>query len=478
MYDLTTAGAADYRLAGRRSETMMPLTRALGTFAAGLRFEMLPEKAVEAVKLGFTDCVAVMLAGAREPVAKIVTTSMVQTSADGEARLFLRPVRASAIDAALANGVAAHALDYDDVALAGHPSTVLVPAILAEAEAVGADGRAAVTAYVAGYETWARLVEREPDPYHRKGWHPTAVMGPVAAAAAIASLRRLDAERATTALGIGASMAGGIVANFGTMTKPFHAGRAAAAGVAAARLAAAGMTASADAIEHQLGLLAALSPHGRADRETPLDALGQSWRIVERGLNVKKYPICYATHRSIDAIIDLVRTHDLSPAAVAGIDVTIGATQCAMLRNHRPQTGLEAKFSMEFAMASALVARRVGLSELTTAFVQRPEVQNNMGKVRISSTDTVSADDPIFSASDRVDIELTDGGRLASPEIRFARGHWSMPLRPEELWMKFSDCAAGELGGTAAHALFADLQTLERMGDLRRLCKSPALAHA
>src|SRR5207244_3910356 len=191
-----------------------------------------------------------------------------------------------------------------------------------------------------------------------------------------------------------------------------------------------------------------------------------------------KYPICYATHRSIDALMDLVTAHDLAPAAVAGIDVTIGTTQCAMLRNHRPQTGLEAKFSMEFAMASALVARHVGLSELTTAFVQRPEVQNNMGKVRISSTDTVAEDDPAFSASDRVEIELAGGGRLASPEVRFARGHWSMPLAPEELWVKFSDCAAGELGGNAAHALFADLQALERVGDLRGLCKAPARGDA
>src|ERR1051326_455691 len=268
---LAAFARGDYALANSPAEdTHMPapLTRSLGSFAASLKYEMLPAQAIEAVRLGFPDCVAVMMAGVREPVLRIVSSTMVRTDPKGEARICLGRERASAIDAALCNGVAGHALDYDDVALAGHPSTVLVPAILAEAEATGADGRAAITAYVAGYETWARLVERDPDPYHRKGWHPTAVAGPVAAAAAIANLRRLDADKATMAIAVGASLSAGLVANFGTMTKPFHAGRAAASGVTAARLAQNGMTGSPDAIEHPLGLLAALSQIGRAsDRE-------------------------------------------------------------------------------------------------------------------------------------------------------------------------------------------------------------------
>jgi 2-methylcitrate dehydratase PrpD len=446
-----------------------PLTQSLGEFAASLRFDALPARAVEAARLGFTDCVAVLLAGAREPVTGIVASTMVAANDAGEARLWFGNKRTSAIDAALANGVAAHALDYDDVAFTGHPSAVLVPAILAEAEAIGADGSAALTAYVVGYETWAALNAREPDTYHRKGWHPTGVLGPVAAAAAIANLRRLGSHQATMALALGASMSSGIVANFGSMAKPFHAGRAAPAGVTAARLAHAGMTASADAIEHPLGLLNALSPQGRADREKPLDDLGRGWRILDCGLNLKKYPICYATHRSIDAMVDLATEHNLDPGAVAGIDVTIGITQAAMLRNHAPQTDIEAKFSMEFAMASALVARRVGLAELSTEFVRRPEVRSAMTKVRTRTTNTVAADDPGFAASDKVEIELVDGTHLASPDIRFARGHWQLPMKTEELWAKFSDCTAQELDEDAAEALFANLQALDRIGDLRAL---------
>jgi len=453
-----------------------PLTRSLGSFAASLKYDALPAKAVEAVRLGFTDCVAVMMAGLPEPVLRIVKETMVRTDPKGEARVCLGRERANAIDAALANGTAAHALDYDDVALAGHPSTVLVPAILAEAEAIGADGRAAVTAYMAGYETWARLVERDPDPYHRKGWHPTAVAGPVAAAAAIANLRGLNAEQATMAIAIGASMSAGLVANFGTMTKPFHAGRAAASGVTAARLAQNGMTASADVIEHPLGLLSALSPKNRADCDTPLDDLGCEWRIIEKGLNVKKYPMCYATHRSIDALMDLAKAHDLKPSDVAGIEVSIGKTQSMMLRNHRPQTGLEAKFSMEFAMASALVARRNGLKELTDEFVRRPDVQAAMAKVAITPTETVAEDDPIFAEFDTVQVKLADGRRLKSPDIPYARGHWLAPLNDGELWEKFRDCSEAELGDKGAQALFNDLQGLDRLKNFRDLRAAAELA--
>ncbi|MBV9522769.1 MAG: MmgE/PrpD family protein, partial [Alphaproteobacteria bacterium] len=267
-----------------------PITRTLGRFISELRFEAIPQGALRAVRTGFTDCIAVMLAGIDEPVARIVREQIGTRGADGAASLYLGGERAAPADAALANAVAGHALDYDDVALAGHPSVVLVPAILAEAEALGADGKSAAAAYVAGYETWARLVERDKDALHQKGWHPTAVLGPVAAAAACAHLRRLDPVKASRALGMAASMAGGVVANFGTMTKPLQAGRAAASGVTAARLADAGLTAAEDALEHGVGLLNALSPKGRVDTETPLDDLGRHWRLETLGVNIKKYP--------------------------------------------------------------------------------------------------------------------------------------------------------------------------------------------
>jgi len=360
------------------------------------------------------------------------------------------------------------------VALAGHPSVVLVPAILAEAEALGAGGREAAAAYVAGYEVWAHLVERDKDAYHRKGWHPTAVLGPLAAAAACANLRKLDAAKATQALGMAASMSAGVVANFGTMTKPLQAGRAASSGVTAARLADAGLSAAEDALEHPVGLLNALSPKGRVDTETPLDRLGQDWRITSLGVNVKKYPMCYGTHRSIDGMLDLVAANDLTPDAVAAVEVTIGQAQAAMLRNHRPSTGLEAKFSMEFAIASALTARWAGLSELTDDFVRREAVQSLLPRVTLKVVDSVAEDDAAFAAYDQVRVRLTDGRELASPEIRFARGHWSLPLSRDELWTKFKDCTAGALAAGAAAALFEALQAIETVATISDLRRQPA----
>jgi 2-methylcitrate dehydratase PrpD len=446
-----------------------PLTRELGRFVSELRFESLPEAALEVVRTGFTDCVAVMFAGRDEPVARIVREQLASRGISREARLLLGGESATAPDAALANAVAGHALDYDDVALAGHPSVVLVPAILAEAEALGRNGRDAACAYVAGYETWAHLVERDDDPLHRKGWHPTAVIGPVAAAAACANLRRLDPETATMALGIAASMSAGVVANFGTMTKPFQAGRAASSGVTAARLADAGLTAAADALEHPVGLLRALSPGGKVDVETPLADLGREWRIVARRLNVKKYPMCYGTHRAIDAMLDLVSAHDLKPSDVEKVEVSIGRTQTAMLRNHRPVTGLEAKFSIEFAMATSLVARRAGLAQLTDDFVRRPEVQSLMERVAAFPVDSVSDDDPAFSAADRVRVRLEGGRELQSPDVAAARGHWSLPLSRDELWGKFEDCTQGAVPPGSASRLFASLQSIDTLPSIREL---------
>ena len=153
-----------------------------------------------------------------------------------------------------------------------------------------------------------------------------------------------------------------------------------------------------------------------------------------------------------------------------------GKLTSLILRNHTPQTGLEAKFSMEFAMASAIIARRNGLAELTDAFVRRPDVQAAMAKIAIATNETVAKDDPIFSAADRVEVKLADGRRIKSPDVEFARGHWALPLSSEELWEKFRDCTDAELGDNGAHALFDDLQGLDRLKSVRELRASADLA--
>ena len=343
----------------------MPLTQEISRFVAGLSFEQLPAEAVEITRTGFIDTIATMIAGAHDDAPQLLRKAL--NPPPGEATLYFTGETAPAPEAAWINGTAAHALDYDDVAVRGHPSTVLVPAILAEAEALGLSGNDMIAAYVAGYETWAELARRDPGHHHSKGWHPTGIFGAIAAAAACARLRRLDVAHTCHALGVAASQSAGLMANFGTMTKPFHAGRAAHSGLVSARLAEAGFTAAPDALEHPQGFLAAVSPEGLVDRESPA-ALGRDWHIARNRLSIKKYPACYGAHRALDGMLDLLEKRPLKPEEIARITTSISKTRALILRNHRPQTGLEGKFSMEFAMAAAVIARRASLAEFTDGF--------------------------------------------------------------------------------------------------------------
>jgi 2-methylcitrate dehydratase PrpD len=435
------------------------LTRALGKFVSELRLGAIPADALSVVHTGFADCVGTLIAGSIEEPPRILENTL--SPPPGDASLYLVGRRVPAPEAAWINGTAAHALDYDDVALRGHPSTVLVPAILAEGEALGSTGADLATAYVAGYEVWADLQRRDPAQHHEKGWHPTGIFGAIGAAAACASLRKLDADKATRAIALGASQSAGLVSNFGTMTKPFHAGRAAHAGVLSARLAAAGFTSSPDALEHPLGFLAATSPKGEVDRTSPTQA-GRAWNILTQGLSVKKYPLCYCTHRAIDGALDLLRERPVRADEVKAITVSTSRRNTKVLRNSRPQTGLEAKFSMQFAMASSIVAGRVGLGELTDGFVQRREVQALLPKVTVEADDRVDPERPGAAPYDLVVIETTDGRRLESARIVDERGSPQIPLTADELWAKFNDCLAVGNRELPARQVFDALMSIER----------------
>jgi 2-methylcitrate dehydratase PrpD len=451
---------------------MNGLTETLARYVSASASAPVPAAAAQIIRTGVIDNIGTMLAGRDEPIVAIVRRHVAaRQPGAAESSVLLNRGRAYAADAALINATAAHALDYDDVALSGHPSTVLVPALLAEAEALGASGAALIRGYLTGYEVWAELIGRDADSHHLKGWHPTAVFGTVGGAAAIACLRRLDADICRNALAIAASMAGGLVANFGTMTKPFHAGRAASCAIEAVRLAMLGMTASADAIEHHAGFLAAISPAGRVDAARPADALGGTPRILDSGLSIKKYPLCYSTHRVIDGVLDCAQREHIATGNVAAVHASIGVAQASMLRNHAPRTGLEAKFSLEFAVASALAAGAVGLSQLTDAFVNRAQIQELMKKVTTSTVSSVCTVDPSFALTDRVVIKLDDGRTIDSGEIRFARGNAKLPLTESDLRTKFLDC----LGGVAqidANALYDRLARLETLPDVRALAGS------
>src|SRR5438477_4490276 len=404
----------------------MALTQELGRFVANLTFEKLPAEAVEIARTGFIDTIATMIAGANDEAPQLLRKGL--QPPPGPASLYFSGETAAAPEAAWINGAAGHALDYDDVGCRGHVSTVLVPAIIAEAETLGLSGREMFAAYVAGYQSWAELSRRDPGHHHRKGWHPTGIFGAIGAGAACANLRRLDPARATMAIALAASQAGGIMANFGTMTKPFHAGRAAHAGVVSARLAELGFTAAADALEHPQGFLSAVSPEGKADRDGPSPVFGEEWHILKQGLSIKKYPACYCTHRALDGMLELLAKRPLQPAQIKKITVGISKTHSLILRNHTPQTGLEAKFSMEFAMAAAVIARRASLVEYTDSFVRRPEVQELMKRVTLVTNENYDPVQVGASVSDQVPIDLAGGGQVQSEQVRRSRGHAERPL--------------------------------------------------
>ncbi|MGI4941999.1 MAG: MmgE/PrpD family protein [Janthinobacterium lividum] len=437
----------------------MTLTSSLGQFVSELSPNRVPDEAARIARTGFIDCIGVMIAGRDEDAPRILAQVLAPPA--GDATLCFTERTAPAPEAAWINGTAAHALDYDDVALRGHPSTVLVPAILAEAESLGSSGRDMVMAFLAGYECWAELVRRDTGFHHSKGWHPTGIFGAIAAAAACACLRRLDPGRATQAIALGASQSAGLMANFGTMTKPFHAGRSAHAGLMAARLAQAGFTASPDALEHPQGFLAAVSPAGDVDR-TAATGLGKEWRILSTGLSVKKYPACYCTHRAIDGMLDLQREQDVRADDVADITVELSENYATILRNHRPQTGLAAKFSVEFALAAAILARRVGLRELTDEFVTRPDVQALMAKVSVHTSTDYDPTSPGATVADWSAIRLRDGRTLETPRVHRARGHADLPLTEADLYAKFEDCLQAGHSAVAPAILFERLQSMEQ----------------
>lgn len=451
------------------------LTAALGEFVSGVQFADIPDAAWPTVRAGFTDCVATLIAGRNEPVVQILKRTLAPAGA-GEATLCFGAEKAGAADAAWINGTAAHALDYDDVALRGHPSTAIVPALLAEGEALGSSGADVAVAYVAGYEVWADLVDRERGKHHDKGWHPTGIFGPLAAAAACARLRRLDAGKTSAALGIAASRAGGLMANFGSMTKPFHAGCAAHSGVIAARLASLGMTSAPDALEHAQGFLNAVSPAGDYDARALRS--GETWQIVKQGLSIKKYPICFAAHRVVDATLDLAARHAIRADEVAGVTVALSVLASKLLRNAQPQTALEAKFSIQFAVAAALLAGNVGLRELSDEFVRSAAVQALMRRVSVETNENYDAQSPVQSIFDELHVTLASGTRLSSEQVRRPRGHPANPLRAGELKLKFNDCVAAGGGGVDAERLYDALQHIDKLASVRSLFAASTAATA
>jgi 2-methylcitrate dehydratase PrpD len=428
-----------------------------------------PADARRAAARAVLDTVGVTLAGASEPVSRIVQRAIAQEGS-GPCRVLGTVSCASAGNAALANGTAAHALDYDDMCFVSlaHPSAPLVAAAWAAAELSGASGRALLDAYVAGFEIEGRLGRAMNPRHYQRGWHCTSTIGTIGTAATASRLLGLDEARAAHALAIAASEASGLKENFGTMAKPLHAGLAARNGVLAAQLARAGLTASAAAIEGPQGFLAAMDSE-RSSLAPFAEDLGSRWEILDTGITVKLYPSCAGTHPALDALLDLRRAERFTSADVERVEIGVDIIAPTILLYDRPSTGLEGKFSMPFCAAAALVDGRVGIDTFEDARLRDPQIADVQSRVTMRVDPTLDASAPALTQA-RVTVRLKDG-RVLTASANGARGYPGRPASDEELATKFLVCAARALDEPAARNALAMLLDIETVPDIRAIVR-------
>lgn len=452
---------------------MMTASMQIAEFAAGFGAGQLTPALREAVGRAFLDTYAVGLAGRHEAAAQRALR-YVRAAAGGR---WQGPAASTAHAwgsaeplplelAALWNGVAAHVLDYDDVTspLRGHPSVAMLPALLALGEAMDASADALAAAYVVGFEVICKLSLAFAVEHYARGWHSTSSIGTIGAAVACARLLGLDARQIANAIGLAVAQAAGARANFGTDAKSFQAGQCNAAGLRAALLAREGFDASPHALDGAFGYLALYTDGG--DLAPHLLGLGQAPLELERsGIEVKKYPLCYATHRTLDGVLDLRAEHGLRLADVAAVQIRTSAGALTPLIHHRPRTGLEAKFSLEYAVVSALLDGYVGLASFTDDAVRRPEAQVALPRVTGASAE----DGPVFPRWTEIRIALQDG-RQIDRRVTLLRGSAQAPLDLAELRVKVEDCLRWGRVDADIDTLFDRALHLDRVSVRDLLC--------
>jgi len=443
----------------------MSLTQRLSEFIAS---SAVPSEALARAGQAVLDTIGVTLAGSAEPAARLVQTVAEEEGGRPRCSILGTALKTSASWAALANGTAAHALDYDDMCFVSlaHPSAPLVAASLAVGESIGASGASLLKAYVLGFETEAILGQAMNPAHYRRGWHPTSTLGSLGAAAAAARLLALDDKATARALAIAASEASGLKENFGTMIKPLHAGLAARNGVLAAFLARAGFDGSDRALEGPQGFLVALDSE-RLELEPALEHLGKRWEILETGITVKLFPSCAATHPTLDVVLDLRRRHAFKADDVERIEVSVDSMTPTVLIHDRPATSLEGKFSMPFCTAAAVVDGEVGLATFEPERIADARIQALLPRVRMRVASELDRTGPPLTQA-RVSVELRDGREF----VGFADGAPGYPHRPatqDQLAGKFRNCAARAVAPSVAEEALSQLRDLNRLPDIRSL---------
>jgi 2-methylcitrate dehydratase PrpD len=453
------------------------LTGYVAGFTANTRFEDVPAEVNELAKMSILDGLGLALSGSVAESGHIVRAHLEGLGGvSGESSVLGTSMRMPPRFAAFANGVAVHADDYDDTQLAvapdrvygllTHPTAPVLPAVLALAERDHRSGRDFLTAYQVGIEVECKVSEAINPRHYQHGFHSTATCGPIGSAAGVSNLLGLDAQKAATAFGIAASMSAGLRENFGTMTKPFHAGRAAESGVVAVDFASRGFSATDIVLEAPRGFFQAAG--GGYDEQAIQGKLGNPWNFGSPGISIKPHPCGSLTHPGMTEMLRLIRANDIKPEQVAKVSVGTNSNMPNALIHHRPHTELEAKFSMEFCMAILLLERRGGLAEFTDEVVNRGDVQAMIERVDFGVHPEAEA-----AGYDKmttiIEIELNDGRKI-NGRADFGKGSPADPMTYDDVADKFRGCADFAKWPTAnADAVVDAVRNVESIADMREL---------
>ena len=452
----------------------MAPTESIAIFLAGTKAADIPAEVMTQAKRNVIDTLGVAIGGSRAAVARPLA-QVYRAAEQGEAFLWDGSGRATALDAACVNGTFAHALDFDDggVALTPmHPSSPVLPAVWALCEQRKGSGHDALAAYVLGLEVECKIVAAISLAHYDHGWHATGVLGALGAAAGASWLLQLPVERVRTALGIAASMTGGLRANFGTMTKPLHAGLAARNGLTAALLAEAGWSADQNILETKKGFFQVFGC-GEVDELN----LGKPFHFSSPGVSIKRFPTCSATHHCIEAMTALKQEHGLDADQLENIDCSVHAVSYQALRKNPEVTSAEqARFSLHFALAMVLLEGSVELKHFSPQTFSRLDVRALMQKVRVGIHPELQSLESKKQAFGQVDVCLKDGRRLSNRAVQ-VRGRAPLALEDSEVDAKFSGCVEPILGSEQTQKLLAALHELESKAELHDLLPS-AFKHA
>lgn len=446
------------------------LLQEIATRLHAITLDTCSAEALETAKFAAMDTIGVTLAGARANSTATVLKASGRALADGPALLFGTHRRIDVYNAALINGTASHALDFDDCSntLGGHPSAPIVPALWALSEERGVSGAALLAAYIAGVEVETKIGRAVNFHHYEKGWHPTATLGTFGSAAACSHLLNLSAEKTANALSLAVSMAAGVKANFGTMTKPYHVGQSARNGLFAALLAEEGMTANSEALEHPQGFFSVYNGTENCAPERVLDTWAKPLDVIEPGIAFKRHPCCASTHPAVDAMLQLRQEHDLRPEDVAHVRSWTHPRRLNHTNRPTPQTGLDGKFSVQYVIARALMHGIVSLEHFTNAAVKEAPVRDLLARVHAEPHP-----EAIWESTEHFFAEVTvtthDGRTLTAKIDRPLGRDRHHPLPKGTLENKFTDCASQILTPKSAVYLGEQLLQLETVETIRTL---------